>query len=99
MRVGPKRSQATLYSAPPLGARVAELVDAADSKSAAVKSVSVRLRPRAPLPPATRLQPPHRACPLNGHRSICQGTHARSLCRALPLKHSVTGLTGRKHAV
>ena len=33
------------------GARVAELVDAADSKSAALKSVSVRLRPRAPHPP------------------------------------------------
>jgi hypothetical protein len=32
----------------PLEARVAELVDAADSKSAALKSVSVRLRPRAP---------------------------------------------------
>src|SRR5512140_834138 len=50
MQQTPERSQAVLLNfAPPLGARVAELVDAADSKSAALKSVSVRLRPRAPL--------------------------------------------------
>ena len=43
----------------PLVARVAELVDAADSKSAALKSVSVRLRPRAPPQyPAPLRRPP-----------------------------------------
>ena len=41
----PFRPSSTLYLRP--RARVAELVDAADSKSAALKSVSVRLRPRA----------------------------------------------------
>src|ERR1700726_1477811 len=48
MHQRPERSQAVSYNSRPLGARVAELVDAADSKSAALKSVSVRLRPRAP---------------------------------------------------
>ena len=37
---------------------MAELVDAADSKSAALKSVSVRLRPRAPLKSSAYLRSP-----------------------------------------
>src|SRR6185437_1073174 len=45
-----------LYLRP--SARVAELVDAADSKSAALKSVSVRLRPRAPVTPTPPQLPP-----------------------------------------
>ena len=47
-RAIPFRPPPPLYLRP--RARVAELVDAADSKSAALKSVSVRLRPRADPP-------------------------------------------------
>ena len=51
-------------------ARVAELVDAADSKSAALKSVSVRLRPRADPPSQV---PPWRWCSATSRSVARQG--------------------------
>src|SRR6185295_4431753 len=97
MRVDPKRSQA-LYTPLPLGARVAELVDAADSKSAALKSVSVRFRPRAPLPPASETFGKN-GLPAQRTRGHFRGNpHAAVMSRAT-LEHFLTDLTGRKPAV